>query len=338
MAKRKIRQDLSKNYIGIEEAVEYYIADKEMRGCSSATIKNTKAVFSRVFKEDIGIQEDDDVSRLDKRVMYDWIKKMQERKLSCYTINTRLAEVREFMRWGESNAIDGRILFPDGYRLANSIKNVKKEETMPRTYTDEELNKLLVKPSEDIFQHNRTWMMIIFCFATGSRIGSIRELQIKHLDFDNDIITYPHTKTRRAETVPMDTELKKILKTSIYEWLSADEITPNTYLFPSSFNDKPISYSGLWKSMVRYCEKRGISNTGYNRLRNSFARGIIKNNGNPFVLQRLLTHNSITMTNKYVHLWSEDIKEGYEKINPFNTFMHKNDKEHIVYNKRKKKK
>mgnify|MGYP003303030749 CR=1 FL=1 len=52
--------------------------------------------------------------------------------------------------------------------------------------------------------------------------------------------------------------------------------------------------------------------TNIHGLRHSFARSWVKNGGSAFALQRILGHQSITMTNRYVKLYAEDIKEDYE--------------------------
>ena len=75
-----------------------------------------------------------------------------------------------------------------------------------------------------------------------------------------------------------------------------------------------------------------------NLLKEKVAKGYIRNNGNPLVLQRLLNHSTLQMTNKYVKLYGEDLKEGYDLINPLDSLVRKKKIEKEETRKRKEKK
>ena len=47
---------------------------------------------------------------------------------------------------------------------------------------------------------------------------------------------------------------------------------------------------------------------------------VIKNGGDIFRLQKILGHKNMEMVREYVNMFSEDLKEDFEKFNPLNQF------------------
>ena len=51
-------------------------------------------------------------------------------------------------------------------------------------------------------------------------------------------------------------------------------------------------------------------------FRHTYAKLLIKGGRDPFRLQKLLNHSDLTMTNHYVALYGEDLKENYYRLSP----------------------
>lgn len=92
----------------------------------------------------------------------------------------------------------------------------------------------------------------------------------------------------------------------------------DAYLFPS-IGDEKLTVTALYRAFVDYATKRGCVNHTIHGLRHNFAKGWVKNNGNMFALQKILGHSTLDMTKRYVKLFSEDIKEDYDKFSPLDT-------------------
>lgn len=69
-------------------------------------------------------------------------------------------------------------------------------------------------------------------------------------------------------------------------------------------------------------------------FRHSFAKQYIKNGGDVFRLQQLMTHADIATTKKYVNMFGEELKDGYEMYNQLDTLLNKNKTNHMSMNKR----
>ncbi|MCL6478780.1 MAG: site-specific integrase [Peptococcaceae bacterium] len=55
-------------------------------------------------------------------------------------------------------------------------------------------------------------------------------------------------------------------------------------------------------------------------FRHTFAIMFLRNGGNPFVLQRILGHSTLEMTQRYVNLLVEDLQREQAKFGPGDRF------------------
>ena len=324
-------------YISYSEATETYIHEKMSDGYTERYIKLLHFNFNLFMREIAELEEDTNILNVDKELVYRWRSLQVERKLKPNTINGRLANIRALLNWCSENKLYGKIIYPNGDRVAKSIKDVVFKEERDKIYTEEDLVNLLRKPSmEESFMYWRTWALINYCFATGQRIGTARLVKLKDVDLERREVFLTPMKNGKVAIAPMSAELHKILKEYIELWLY-DE-SEDTYLFPTNNSNRAATYNGLYHGLEYYCERRGIQKEGFHALRRNFAKGYIRNNGNPLVLQRLLNHSTLQMTNKYVKLYGEDLKEGYDLINPLDSLVRKKKIEKEETRKRKEKK
>ena len=93
-----------------------------------------------------------------------------------------------------------------------NIKKYKAEETIKETYSDEELQILLKKPNlrKCTFGEYRSWGIVNFLVNSGSRAGTIRNILIKDIDFDNHVVYARHTKNKKALIIPLCSEMVMI--------------------------------------------------------------------------------------------------------------------------------
>ena len=111
-------------------------------------------------------------------------------------------------------------------------------------------------------------------------------------------------KNKHVQLLPMSEALASCLKKYISLWRQdADE---TAYLFPS-FYDEPLSTNALKHSQARYNRSRGVEKTSVHLLRNSFVKNGCMSGGNVFKLQKVLGHSTLTMTQHYANLYSNDL-------------------------------
>lgn len=299
--KRVIKQ--AKGEITLQETFDLFIQEKEANGLSASTLRNYNLSW-KIFSEYCEITLP---SEINDGVIIKWINHMRKSEIAPSSMNHYLRDMRCFINW----------LIKREYCEKVEIKEVRQQEEQPKFYKDEDIELLLEKPRvKDSFVEWRTWAIVNTILATGARAQTICDMTLADIDFQKKEIALGHTKNKKAQNVPMS----KSLETCLREYIRKFDVS--TYLFPN-VGDEKLTTNGLRLAYGRYCKDRGVEQTNIHGLRHSFARSWVKNGGSAFALQRILGHSNISMTNKYVKLYAEDIKEDYEDFSALDVIKKK---------------
>lgn len=279
-----------------DQIVELFIQEKISIGASKETLYNYRNSL-RYFKEQTGINS---IEELNKTMVQKWITSIKDKSTS--TINHYIREIRVFTYWCIEN----------NYVLPFKINTIRGQENKIKYYSEEALSKLIFKPSErDNFSEYRTYVMICFVLSTGCRASTIVNIKLDDIDFKSDEIFYSTLKNKKTKTVPLVPSLKKIL----LEYLQVWNLSESEYLFCNN-DGKQLSVNAFQLAMERYCKRRGVECKGVHALRHSYARSYIIAGGNSFQLKEMLTHSDISTTQRYVRLFTDDLREDAIKYNP----------------------
>lgn len=138
MAAKVIR---AKNEKKLLEVFDDFIEEKEVNGCVPKTIHDYRYSMQR-FCSFFNFDENTACGEVAKQHVVKWTKYLKER-VSPASVNHSLRNLRAFLYY---MGVDYKISL------------VREEETIPKCYTDEELEKYLRKPKgEDSFTTWRTW-------------------------------------------------------------------------------------------------------------------------------------------------------------------------------------
>jgi integrase/recombinase XerD len=306
--KRTIKKNASSDEVYLLEAFEEFILEKEVRNLAPSTIKNYELTF-RLFCEFSGFDKDTLTTDVKLQDVYRWINTMKQEDVKISSINHYLRDLGVILHWYMD--IDR------GYMEYFKMPKLEKQEEPPKAFEDDELELLLEKPRRnDSFVTWRTYAVVNWVLGTGNRAATICEVKISDINFSRKEITLAHTKNKKAQIIPLSSSLETVLKEYIKMWRR--DADTNAWLFPNVGEEK-LTTNALRLSFANYCRARGVEKTNIHGLRHSFAKGWVKNNGNQFALQKILGHSKLTMTSKYVKLYSDDIKDDFDKFNPLDT-------------------
>jgi integrase/recombinase XerD len=62
----------------------------------------------------------------------------------------------------------------------------------------------------------------------------------------------------------------------------------------------------------------GLPQSGFHRLRHSFATSYLRNGGDVVRLSETLGHSQLSTTMRYLHLVTEDLAEPHQRLSPLN--------------------
>jgi integrase/recombinase XerD len=230
---------------------------------------------------------------------------LKEGEITPASINHYLREVRAFLYWAmEKDYVPSKF----------KIKLISEHDTIPTTYTDEEMHRLLTKPAKNAsFVEWRNWASISWMFATGNRAATVCNVKLCDLDFTRKEIVIRYTKTRTPQILPMSTALSYVLKDYMRKWRHG--AGDKAYLFPN-ISDEKLTVGALEQSVRDYNHRHGVKTTSVHAFRHTFAKNWIINTGDVFRLQKMLGHKTLEMTRRYVNLFGEDLKIGFDSYNP----------------------
>ena len=306
--KRKIQKSAGSDEVYLFDAFEDFILEKEVRNLAPSTIKNYELTF-RLFCEFNEFDKNTVTTEVTLSTVYKWINTMKQEDVKVSTINHYLRDLGVILHWYMD--IDR------GYIEPFKMPKREAQEEPPKDFDDEEIAALLEKPRRnESFVTWRTYVIVNWVLGTGNRAATICDVKINDINFSKREITLGHTKNKKAQIIPLSSSLETVLKEYIKMWRR--DADTNGWLFPNIGEDK-LTTNALRISFAKYCRDRGVEKTNIHGLRHTFAKGWVKNNGNQFALQKILGHSKLTMTSKYVKLYSEDIKDDFDRFNPLDT-------------------
>lgn len=193
---------------------------------------------------------------------------------------------------------------------APKIKPLKVPPQKFRFFTEEEYNQLLdeAKKTDQEF-----YEMILFTLRTGIRVGELKALMWEDIDFKNKKVTIKRSivngiigspKSNKIRTIPLAQDILEILKTK-----------KQTLKDPCLFNSRKSRFS-LNRSLKRICRNLNLMAGSWHDLRHTFASKLANNGVSLQVIQTLLGHSDLKMTQRYAHLEPLTLSDAIKTLEP----------------------
>jgi len=219
------------------------------------------------------------------------------------TINTQLRGIKSILYYG----------MEQGYLSRFKIQLLKCEKEIKEVYSDEELKRLLKKPSikKCSFVEYRNWVITNYLLATANRLSTLTSVKVCDIFFENNEIYLRKTKNRRQYIIPLSSKLSSVLR----EYMHHRGGNDNDYLFCTIYGTK-LSNRALQDSIMKYNHQRGVLKTSVHLYRNTFAKHYLLEGGDIIRLKEILGHSSLEMVKVYVDMYSNDLKVNFDRFNP----------------------
>lgn len=286
---------------------EAYIKKCKVNNLSDYTI-NFYKVSLRTFGKFVDIDQLK-ANEIDRDLIDDYILHLKETGVKDVTINTYIHGISPVIKYGMERGIIREF----------GLKDIRTTEEIKETYTKQELEILLKKPTTHSFAEYRNWVIINFLLGTGIRALELRSIRIKDLHLSSGVLLVTRTKNRKPRYIPISKTLNNILLDYL-EHRKANE--PEDYLFCNQFGEI-LPRTTLQMGITKYCKKRGIEKYSLHLFRHTFAKMWIINRGDIFTLKKILGHSSLKQVNHYANLVTEDLQNGFDEFCPLENFSSK---------------
>jgi integrase len=178
-----------------------------------------------------------------------------------------------------------------------SLPRVNNEKT--ETLTEAQLEKLLEALRE--WPDRQIANLMMLALSSGMRRGELLKLRWSDLDFEGGFIRLRDPKGKKDMSIPMNSTARELLE---------GQPRLGAYVFSTEkgdrFHDVRKRVDKVKKAADLPADFRGLHG-----LRHQFATSLA-NSGEVdlYVLQRLLTHKSVSTTSRYAHLMDNRLKEA----------------------------
>ncbi|MEA3372031.1 MAG: tyrosine-type recombinase/integrase [Campylobacterota bacterium] len=221
--------------------------------------------------------------------------------LSSYTnkrtLNRKLSSVNAFFDFCYKQQFNSE---------QRKIKLSKIPKLLPKFLSYEEIKSSLELIDRSSWIGKRDYALILFLYATGTRISECLELGRE--DIDGEWLHVRHAKGEKERIVP----IAKVAKVAIDEYLAAFKYEKD-FIWANYKGDK-LSRISAYKTTQKYL---GVSP---HVLRHSYATSLITGGADLRVVQELLGHSSLLTTQIYTHIQKQDLKETVEVCHPMRTY------------------
>ena len=228
--------------------------------------------------------------------------------ISATTHNMRLKSLRPFFEFAaregaftESPAAEFRMRRGEAPRIVD--------------HPLEDVKKMLDAIGTDTFSSLRDTALLLFSIDSGIR--PLEALQLRPSDIDahlrRAVIRAATAKTRTGRTVYFSEKTAVMIERLI-------QVRPQEWE-----NEAPVfctSYGGEWNThawtvqLRRYAQKAGLKRFSAYDLRHQHAIEYLRNGGDVFTLQKGMGHSTLSMTEKYLALSDDDVRNAHEKASP----------------------
>lgn len=294
-------------------AIKEFLDDRELRNLSPHTLKSYRGIL-KIFESfcvSKGIFDTDEITSKVAKEFLIYCK--HELKNNVATINSKNRALKVFFKY----------LVEEEIVEENPFKKLKfsKEEIIMDVLTDDQVRKVLeyferghFKGSNFALMRNR--LVIVVLIATGLRREELVNLKWSDIDMKNRTIT-TYGKKRSIATIPYTRKLQKELaeyKTFLEFYFENQELI---YVFTDMKNGQLTTeaISTLFKRLKRNLKMDGLTCHAFRRY---FASKCLKMGMDSLNLQKLMRHETLQMTERYVKLYGHALHDVNDKYNPLN--------------------
>lgn len=284
-----------------EEFNQYLLLEKKYSSNTADSYMEDMETFIKYFKEKKTLK------KINKKDIDDYITYLNS-YLKDKSLSRHISSLKTFYKF----------LMLDGYLKINPASHLvspKVSKSLPKTLTEEEVNKLLdVNLTDDYSYRNKA--MLELMYSSGLRVSELINLKVTDVDFSMGLVRI-YGKGSKERIVPLgDYALDALDKYINYHRASLLKKGPNDYLFLNSRGTN-MTRQAFFKIIKKQAFIAGIkTEISPHTLRHSFASHLLAHGADLRTIGELLGHADVSSTQIYTHITNEKLKENYEESHP----------------------
>lgn len=281
-------------FLNLYELIHEFLFDCKVRELSELTCTNYEKQlnkFRHFVRENYNIIDFEELKPV--HIKY-YISSLQDRGCKPAYINDLLKAVKCMCAYAQREGYSDEI-------LTKRVRNVKQPKVLIHTFNTKEISRMLKYFNGNDYVSVRNKMILMVFFDTGIRLSELTNMKLDQIQ-DSYFVIYG--KGRKERVVPKNPAVGKFM----YKYLSAREKyfmsrnCEDDYVFLSK-NGKRLNAEAVAKFMKEAAEAVGVNpkvRVSPHTCRHTFAHQQLKNGLDLYSLSRLLGHESVTVTQRYL--------------------------------------
>lgn len=177
----------------------------------------------------------------------------------------------------------------------NDVKIPKKDKALPEVLSKEEVRKLI-----DSADNEKSRLIISLLYSGGFRVSELVNFKVEDINFKDNVGWIRKGKGSKDRII----SLSSSLLADIQAYLEGRE---HKYVFSK---EEPLSTRNIQKIIKGTKTRAGITKKiTPHTLRHSFATHLLEQGTDIRIIQQMLGHSSLSTTQLYTHISSEQIKK-----------------------------
>lgn len=281
---------------------EKYFPDAESEKASAHT---EKILFTKWIDPALGEKPLHEISSLDVERLK---KTMKDAGKSPRTIQYSLAVLRRIFNC----ALEWKTV--QGQNPVAGVKAPKFDNRKMRFLSINEAERLLEAVKGKSPQLHAMALISLHC---GLRFGELAALTWQDVDFVHGVLTLRDTKNARTRHAFLTSRTRQALKA-----MRPESPEPSDLVFPARTGGKQKQVSRTFIKTVNDLEfNKGVPDprqkVTFHTLRHSFASWLAQQGESLFIIQKLLGHQTATMTQRYSHASPSGLRDAVKRLEAF---------------------
>ena len=243
------------------------------------------------------------------RAYLHWLDRKREKSSS---MARKLASLRSFYRYLQREGVVG--LNP-----AEVIRTPKQPKHLPRVLTKDDAAALMDFPAGQTEASLRDRALLETLYSTGARVSELVGINPEDLRLSEGLV-HLRGKGRKERIVPIGDMALRAIQAYLDQRPLVDsrDLRSKRVSFPVFRNSRGgrLTTRSVARIVARYSNRLAGGSVSPHTLRHSFATHLLDEGADLRSIQEMLGHASLTTTQKYTHLATDQLLAVYDKTHP----------------------
>lgn len=297
----------------IEKYLRYLKIERNASVHTITSYKNDLTSFNNFCKTQFEIAPSNvDINLITRLTLRLWLGSLSEKGLAKSSIARKVAALKSFFKY----------CFKRGYiekNPAHLLVIPKKEKTLPKTVTPDDIVRLLESIDISSPQGLQDRAILEILYSTGIRVSELVSLNILDVDLRSSQISVIG-KGNKQRMIPIGSTAHRIMKEFLRErsklYGNRTDADAHRALFLAASGQRIYDRS-IRHTVERYLKIHSeVTQKSPHVLRHSFATHMLDNGADIRIIKEFLGHSNLAATQIYTHTSVERLKNVYEQAHP----------------------